>query len=154
MDKFPKRKPMHLEGFDYKTPTFYFITLCVNGRRNLLGEISQETFVPSNDSDIIIARSFSALCESFPGSSIDSYVIMPNHLHFLIFKNNEFDLIEIVKFFKVFSTKLFSREIFDNRFWQKNFYDHIVRNDEDLMNIRKYISNNPKRWYLDSLFVD
>ncbi len=154
MDKNSKRKPMHLKGFDYKTPTFYFITLCVNGRKNLLGKIDQGEFVPFNNAEIIIGRSFSALCESFPGSSIDSYVIMPNHIHFLIFKNNDIDLIEIVKFFKIFSTKMFCRELFDKRFWQKNFYDHIVRNDEDLMNIRQYISNNPKRWYLDSLFVD
>lgn len=59
---------------------------------------------------------------------------------------------EIVRQFKTFS----SRRINDKRqttgvpVWQRNYYDHIIRNEEELNEVRKYIRNNPLNWQMDS----
>ena len=112
---------------------------------------------------------------------LDYYVIMPNHLHGIIiingrgelnspandntgrmqyaptnikFKSPSQSLGAIIRGFKSAVTKRL-RESYGNpglKIWQRNYYEHIISNDLDLHNIRKYIENNPLKWELDEYY--
>jgi REP element-mobilizing transposase RayT len=43
---------------------------------------------------------------------------------------------------------------FDKRIWQRNYYEHIIRNHKELHEIREYIVNNPAKWELDQYYMD
>ncbi|MFH1093942.1 MAG: transposase [Candidatus Omnitrophota bacterium] len=96
---------------------------------------------------------------------IDTFIIMPNHIHGILiiddlnkregYKPSPTDksylLSEIIRGFKTFSSKRINKIINkDNKFkWQRSFYDHIIRNDKSLYNIREYIANNSAMWEKD-----
>lgn len=88
---------------------------------------------------------------------------MPNHLHGIIVIDTDRrgevpspKLGNVVGYFKYQSTKEINqkRDISGVRFWQRNYYEHIVRNDEDLNRIREYIRNNPQNWTTDENYMN
>jgi len=104
----------------------------------------------------------------YPHVALDAFVIMPNHIHGIIvladptvvgagFKpaptmvNKRHRLTEIIRAFKTFS----SRRINESHgtpgrpVWQRSYYEHVIRNENDLDEVRKYIVNNPLKWDLD-----
>ncbi len=63
---------------------------------------------------------------------------------------------DIVDWFKTMTTNEYIREVkrqgwppFPGRLWQRNYYEHIIRGDDELRSIREYIANNPLRWPID-----
>jgi len=103
----------------------------------------------------------------YPNVVLDEFIIMPNHLHGLIIINGcrggvtpplqqpikSQTLGQVVAYFKYQTTKKINEIIGmpGNPIWQRNFYDHIIRNDESLERIRNYIINNPLDWNYDKL---
>jgi REP element-mobilizing transposase RayT len=93
-----------------------------------------------------------------PYVDLDIWVIMPDHLHGIIVLLNDEDipvsvpkrkpLGRLVGAFKTVSTKALNQrwETPGVRFWQRNYYEHIVRDERDLARIRAYIAANPRRW--------
>ncbi len=90
--------------------------------------------------------------EKFENITIDYYVVMKDHVHIIIFidRQEEISLFEIMKWFKTMTTNEYIRgvragiyESFEKKFWQRSYYEHIIRNDEDLLEKREYILNNP-----------
>ena len=88
----------------------------------------------------------------FDNVTVDYYVVMKDHIHFIVFinKKNETNLYAILKWFKTMTTNEYIRgvrdgkyEPFEKKFWQRGYYEHIIRNDEDLTEKREYIINNP-----------
>lgn len=100
----------------------------------------------------------------FPNIAIDKYVIMPDHLHFIITIQERHigrSLPDVMRFFKTMTTNEYLREIknnalppIDQKLWQKSYYDHVIRNQEDYNQIWEYIENNPKKWALDQLYAE
>jgi len=101
---------------------------------------------------------------------LDSFIIMPNHVHGIIqinYSNVEmgfkpistgkikrYPLSEIIRGFKTFSSRKINLNDSNINFkWQKSYYDHIVRDEEDLNRIRNYIQNNPLNWYRDRNYL-
>ena len=80
-----------------------------------------------------------SLPERFSGLKIDWYILMPTHLY-MIFVLNEIkkDLPEIIRTFKALVTRNTRM-----KFWQRNYYEHAIRNEDALLKIREYIQNNP-----------
>lgn len=83
---------------------------------------------------------------------------MPNHLHVILVLNHDHTTVRkplgrLVGAFKTVTTKqinqLYQPPI--ALFWQRNYYEHVIRNEADLMRLREYIANNPLKWALDSL---
>ena len=71
-------------------------------------------------------------------------------------KRSEYDLFDIVGWFKTMVTNEYIRGVkvgiyqpFDKKLWQRGYYEHIIRNDDDLYEVRRYISENPVRWLID-----
>jgi len=78
--------------------------------------------------------------------SVPVYCLMPNHLHFLVYgKMEETPITEFVRRFKSYTSKMSKTDFGIFPLWQKRFYDHVVRKTESLINIGKYIYNNPVR---------
>jgi len=81
---------------------------------------------------------------------------MPNHIHGIIILKKGIALTRVIQAFKSLSTNEYIRgvkaqgwEKFDGTLWQRSFYDHVIRNDQDLFRIQEYILNNPLQWALD-----
>ena len=101
----------------------------------------------------VVESTIKYINENTPNVEISRYVIMPNHIHLLVeIHNPEINnaggcgnppLQEIVRRLKTFTTKQYG-----NPFWQRSFYDHIIRNEEDYFNHLRYIDENPEKWLL------
>ena len=159
--KMIRRKPNRLRNYDYSQNGYYFVTVCTMSRKEFFGDIKGPKMEP-NRYGKIVERCWYDLPRHCPNCSLDSFVIMPNHVHGVVVIGNTavgngfkpfptHGLSEIVRGFKTFSSLRINERIFGNdRFqWQKSFYDHIVRSEKSLDLIREYIQNNPLKWDLD-----
>ena len=160
------RRSIRLKGYDYTTQGAYFVTICVYGRACMLGGVVDGD-MRLNDWGHVVAESWLWLADQYPYVALDAWVIMPNHLHGIIFiRENDRSpdggsyttlkpksLGRLIGAFKTVSTKRIN-EIRDNPgaiFWQRNYWEHIIRNETSLNAIRDYIQTNPSRWRDDQL---
>ena len=172
------RKPNRLQHYDYSQPGYYFVTTCTQNRKELFGKIVDGQMIP-NAAGKMVAKTWHELSIFYHGIRTDQFQIMPNHLHGIIiivgdgpravpnearFNPNgqprgvvpTFSLSEVVHRFKSLTTRLYIEgvktkgwEPFNAKLWQRSFYDHVIRDDESLDDIRAYIKNNPQNWALD-----
>jgi putative transposase len=166
------RRSIRLKGFDYSRSAVYFVTICVQNRECLLGTISQHKML-LNDSGQMVSAEWLALTSRFPSVILDEFVVMPNHFHGIIyilpdsFVGSVPEVIDrptlgkIIGAFKSIVTDLYITGVqnqgwapFDKRLWQRNYYEHIVRDDSALQKIQQYIRDNPLTWETDSLHPD
>ena len=158
MTELPKRGRNRLKEYDYRTPGAYFVTICVKEHRNLLGNV-----IVGADAHIgprVVLSACGAVVEGYvktiPG--VVDYVIMPNHLHLYLEVPIAEDgpmwasaptqsLSDRIRSFKIMVTKAVGEPLF-----QRSFYDHVVRNEEDALRIRQYIRENPAKWREDRFY--
>ena len=158
----PKRKPTRLKGYDYSTPGAYFITICTKDRKELLSKIivgDDEGIVPQNNLSkigLICERYINNINIKYENVTVDKYVIMPNHIHLIIFLHGTMkassptkNIETIIRSFKTMVTK----EI-GNSIWQRSYHDHIIRGEKDYQKIWEYIDTNPTKWELDCFYND
>lgn len=130
MEKLPVRKNIRLKYYDYKQNGYYFVTICCyNFQPNLAKhkKLAEE-----------ILLSLSKRCL---GLQIDYFVLMPTHIHIIFISEGcEARLGEVVRIYKALVTK----ETKIKNFWQRNYYEHVIRNESALIKIREYIQNNPE----------
>jgi putative transposase len=220
----PHRKSLRLRGYDYHRAGAYFITICVQGRQSLLGEIEGGA-IHLNAAGRMVEATWRRIPERFPTTALDDWVIMPNHLHGIIILGGSDPLGalhggasswvgapvwaatraaptdhrakpapvgaplvgaqsrvgtlsmrgttggasggkpaasrvptlgEVIGAFKSVSSAAYIRGVqergwapFHRRLWQRNYYEHIIRDAASLQRIREYIRNNPQRWSMD-----
>ena len=174
-NKLPKRKQPRLDNYDYSSAGAYFVTICTQNRRCILSRIVG-TGVPDcphpelSRYGEIADKCIRQLNEFYHHLSVENYVIMPNHIHLLIWvKENKTitdngqsrtpvptnveransSCSQFVSTFKRFCNKEYGENI-----WQARFYDHIIRNREDYEEHLRYIHENPIRWYDDELYTE
>jgi REP element-mobilizing transposase RayT len=162
------RRSIRLKGFDYSSPGYYFVTICVRGGQCLLGDIVDGEMVYS-EYGRIANESWLWLAENYDYISLDEWTIMPNHMHGIIIfadvgrggsrtapTGTRKPLGRLIGAFKTVSTKQINdlRDTSGAPFWQRNFWDHIIRNERALVAIRNYIINNPIHWEADRLYPD
>ena len=171
----PGRKTTRLPDYDYTQAGAYFFTVCVKEWKRMLGEVVGEDVVLTKEGEIV-QTIWNELTEHYEDIKLDAFVVMPNHVHSIVWihedkvtrvvgeglrpsptkKTKRHGLPEIVRAFKSFS----ARKITELRctqgqpFWQRSFYDHNIRDDEDLYNNRKYIQENPLKWSLDEYYKE
>ena len=169
-----------LAGRDYSQEGVYFVTICCEGRVCFLGKIQQNT-VLLNDWGKVVEEQIKLSIEKRSDWFFHQWVIMPNHLHFLIeiVKTENVDTHDvdtqasaylpqqpilhrkprsISSFVAVFKSKTTKkiREMIDNpeqKIWQNTYHDHIVRNQEGFDKIYNYIENNPSMWQEDKFYI-
>jgi len=169
----PRRRPIRLRGFDYTSPGAYFVTICTRNRACILGDLKAGS-ISLTPIGKIVQRTWAETPNHFPNVGLDEYVIMPNHLHGLLLIEDTTvgaqhaaplrvpsegaghrvqpgSLGAIIRAFKSASTRMTNMHtgLSGHRIWQRAYYEHIVRDEQDLARIRAYIQENPLRWALD-----
>ena len=144
-----------LPTWDYTRSGMYYVTICVSERKHALGHIVYDenkldhpaSFVPSKIGTACIEAGKS-LGERFDDVRLEKLTLMPDHIHMLanIDANGSTALGDVVFAFKRFVTRKARAAGFNGRLWQKNYYDHVVRDNEDVLRIMEYMENNPIRW--------
>ena len=169
MKELKQRKTPRLQGFDYNKVGAYFITICTNDRRCILSHIVGTGVLDCPKLELtrygtIADKYINQLNDFYDYISVDDYVIMPNHIHILLFikpngqsgtpvptrvnrANSVFS--KFVSTFKRFCNKEYGENI-----WQARTNDHIIRNQEDYEKHLKYIHENPIRWQFDELYSE
>ena len=156
MSKLPKRKQIRIEEFDYSTPGAYFITICSLNREKIFwsfrrGELSSPANLLLTDIGIIVDNEIKKMNGIYNNVKVDKYCIMPDHIHLIVSINADAlgrtqfapTISRVTKQFKGSITKQVGRPI-----WQKSFYDHGIRNQQDYDEIWAYIENNPLKYAL------
>ena len=145
----PKRKTIRLKDYDYSEVGMYFITICIKDRIELLGQIKNEKYIELSKEGRIVDEAINKLKKAYLNIEIDEYVIMPNHIHLIIIihEKNKITISRIIQQFKWGVTRKVGSSIF-----QKLFYEHIVRNKKEYLNIKEYIQNNVINWKNDKYF--
>ena len=172
MDKeLPKRKRNRLCYFDYSSGGIYFITICTQNRKNIFWTKKQPDFVgediilPSENINLsaygkIVNNVINDIPNHYANVEILQYVIMPNHIHILLYlPYNDGRIISSPTINKPIFTIIgqMKREISKRigiPIWQRSFHDHIVRNKTDYEKISKYIYENPIKWQYDCFYTD
>jgi putative transposase len=187
------RRSIRLKGYDYSQEGAYYVTIVTWQREFLFGNIVNQEMILSPYGEIV-QKWWNEIPVHFPNVETDAFMIMPNHIHGIIYildgrgtasypqgvpvprddgentisKNNDmsgtnlggetpplrtFDGIptlgQIIAYFKYQSTKEMNG--IENtgtitKFWQRNYYEHIIRDDKDLQNKTDYIEANPLLW--------
>jgi len=164
------RRSIRLKGYDYSQGGAYFVTVCVRNR-----ELCFEKYRGLQE---IVRQQWEELPQRFPDLILDEFTIMPNHIHGILIvgadrsaenvgatlavaQNNGAGarpaptVGEIVGAFKSLCihdwlTYMKEKKIDAvGKFWQRNYYEHVIRNEYELNKIREYIKNNPLKWSLD-----
>lgn len=158
-----RRQNMRLSGYDYSQPGAYFVSICAQHRECLFGEITDGK-MQLNEIGKIVVECWNHIPQHFPSVELGDYVIMPNHMHGIISWNTTTRrgevtspaLGKIIAYFKYQSTKHINQHhnTPGTRIWQRNYHDHIIRDDKDLQRLRQYIQDNPMKWALDQLHPD
>lgn len=157
------RRSIRLPDHDYSQPGAYFITICTFQRECLFGEIIEGN-IQLNEYGKIVQDRWSALPNHYPNLYLDAFVVMPNHVHGILVLLNppvgaglqtcpanppkQYAISEMVRGFKTYSARRINdlREQAGTPVWQRNYYEHIIRNETELSAIREYIVNNPAQW--------
>ena len=168
------RRSIRLKGYDYSQPGAYFVTVCTNKWKCLFGEIVGGTMV-LNQLGQIVSGCWNEIPEHFPNVELDEFVTMPNHLHGIVVTANKNQLsacrgtacraptVEsfgkpvagslstIMRSFKSAVTKEINkmRGTPNLPIWQRNYYEHVLRNEDKLNRTREYVLNNPLQWQFD-----
>ena len=163
MNNLPKRKSVRLSGYDYSSDGLYFVTVCTEKRACILSQVVgcgvlDAPRIVLTDLGQKIENQINKMNGLYNDISVKKYVVMPNHLHLIIeicggtsgtpCPTNS-SLSKFIGTFKRFVNSEAGKNI-----WQKSFYDHIIRDDEDLFNKGKYIENNPANWLEDELYTN
>ncbi|HEY9692650.1 MAG TPA: transposase [Oculatellaceae cyanobacterium] len=148
------RRSIRLPGYDYTQAGLYFITICIWQRECLLGHVINST-VELNRYGQVVQYNWNLLAKKFTNVQLDEFVIMPNHIHGVIklIESGNQPLSEVIRSFKTSSTRRINqlRESIGVPVWQRNYYEHIIRNEESFNIICEYIINNPLSWEQDQL---
>jgi REP element-mobilizing transposase RayT len=164
-----RRKALRLPEYDYSSPGAYFVTICTFQREFRLGKVI-DGIMQISEEGLIVEKTWAGLIDHYYYVMLDELIVMPNHVHGILFitenptfpvgaglrpaptrPDNRCGLSELVRALKSFS----AREI--NKlngtpgapFWQRGYYEHIIRDEESLNLIRGYIADNPQQLSLD-----
>jgi len=174
------RRSIRLKEYDYSQAGAYFVTICVQGRKCLFGNIVAGQ-MQLNDAGRICISTWNDLPQHYRNVVLDEYIVMPNHFHGIVVLNEapgfidpigagfidavgagfkpalaRHGLSEIVRAFKTFSARKINAQnkTYGVKLWQRNYYEHVIRDDNDYQRAAEYIINNPVKWEEDELWVE
>ncbi len=151
------RRSLRLRGHDYSSPGAYFVTICASS--HLFGRVRTADMILSRFGEIA-RQCWTSIPNHFPHVRIDAFVVMPDHVHGILLLGARYprtcaigrispgSLDAVVRSFKsaVASRINALRGAGVGGIWQRNYFDQVVRNLDDLNRVRRYIRENPARW--------
>ena len=176
------RKSIRLKEFDYTQPSWYYVTICTENKGNILGEVQSGKMILTEYGKIAETEWLNTKTIR-PNVNLDYFVIMPDHIHGIVIINERQQyrinadcrdtelrvptieqfgkpvpgsLPTIIRSYKATVTKQINelRNTLRIKFWQRNYYEHIIRNEKELYRIRKYIEQNPLKWEIEKGFPE
>lgn len=164
MNNLPKRLPTRLKDFDYSRGGAVFITICVKDRKSILSTIKKdektgECLLVLSESGEIVKNFLNIISEKYPCFSVDNSVIMPDHIHLILTKDNlipnKITTSQVIGWFKYNVTKEINKisNSSGEKVFQRSFYDHIIENEKDYIEHWNYIYDNPFKQSDELFFV-
>jgi REP element-mobilizing transposase RayT len=165
------RRSIRLQGYDYSQNGCYFITICTQDHISLFGKVYVGKMI-KNIYGNMVEHTWKDLTKHNHHVKLDEFIVMPNHIHGIVILDNNFGLTysgaglepaptntihkyhgipEIVRQLKTFSARHINkiRNSPGDRVWQRNYYERIIRNEREYLNVVKYIIENPLKWDSD-----
>lgn len=165
---------MRLQDFDYTRAGAYFVTIVSEGRCCRFGEVV-DGVMHLNEAGRMVDATWQDLPSSLVGVDVDTSVVMPNHVHAIIVLPDRAPtrgaptdatdmadgegnphLGDVVGAFNSLTTVAYARGVrshgwtpFVGRLWQRNYYEHVIRDEDALNRIRQYVADNPACWIDD-----
>ncbi|MEX2158171.1 MAG: transposase [Dehalococcoidia bacterium] len=168
------RRSIRLPGYDYTAAGSYFVTINATRAHGLLFGTVVDGEVVLNEYGVFVRDEWERSARIRPELELGAYVVMPNHLHGIVtLVGDRFvgahghaplhapslhrpprSIGAFVARFKGAVTRRINalRETEGTPVWQRNYYEHVVRDDEDLSRIRAYIEDNPRNWEDDEYY--
>lgn len=173
MEEGKRRRSIRLPDYDYTSGGVYFVTVCTYRRACVLGSVVEAEVSLSRFGALVREEWFrTATLRPYVELEEAAFVVMPNHVHGIIWIDDDAvgarrrrapaperfgspvrgSLATIVRAFKAVTTRRINelRGTPGEPFWQRNYYEHVIRDDRSLRQIRQYIADNPLRWATDS----
>ncbi len=168
----PKRKSTRLKYYDYSSAGAYFVTICVNDRKPLLSDIIKTSADPLVGEGLappvysvelkpcgeVAKEQLQAIPIRFPSVTVDDFVIMPDHIHAIIFLHRNTGgaspsptLDNVICAFKSLTSRICKQRHGIEKIFQRSYAEHIIRDQEDYIRRKNYMYKNPMRWYYDEL---
>lgn len=163
MTYYQNRQTIRLQHYDYTNHGYYFITICCINRLHLFGHIIDNQMI-LNDCGKIAHDTWLDNQDKRQNIQLHNFIIMPNHMHAIIEIKEKLTNIHQDKFISQSNTigsiilgykssvSSQLKHIFNHSVWQKNYYEHIIRNEQSYQMISEYISNNPALWEQDRFY--
>ena len=168
------RRSIRLKGYDYSQSGMYFVTICVQNGQCLFGQITNGKII-LNEYGQTVQMVWNELPQHYSNVQLGEFVVMPNHVHGIIIITNDnvadnnviavgagfvraglkpAPLSEIVRALKTFSARKINelRNSQGEKLWQRNYWEHIIRNEKSYQYIVNYIVNNPANWEKDKFY--
>jgi len=169
------RHSTRLKGYDYSQAGAYFVTIVSYGRECLFGDVV-EGVMRVNALGRIVQESWDEIPVHFPNTQVNPFITMPNHVHGIVLIFDDIrrgtiyraptthtptqqiekfgkptigSLPTIIRTFKGSVTRCAGRDLDSGNIWQRNYYEHIIRNQADYERIAGYILDNPLNWNQD-----
>lgn len=159
------RRSIRLKGYDYSQSGLYFITICVKNNACLFGEIVNGVLL-LNDAGKMVETEWTKLPDRFKNIELHEFIVMPNHFHAILeivgatlmdaqnadepVKKTVGDMVgafqSIVTVEYIRGVKNNDWQPFDRKLWHRNYWEHIIRNEQSYQTISEYIINNPLKW--------
>ncbi|HEU5227535.1 MAG TPA: transposase [Ktedonobacteraceae bacterium] len=140
------RRSIRLQNYNYASKKSYFVTICTQGRLPCFEQPALRT---------ILEETWHTLPERFAGLVLDEYVIMPDHVHFIVqlsaSASKHITLGQVVGAYKSLTSVKWLKHIEmtglneQGKFWQRNYIERVICDEDELARIREYIRNNPLR---------
>ena len=156
MNDLPKRKQIRIENYDYSTTGAYFVTVCTANREKIFwngvgADIIRPQNVPLSHAGKIAEQAILQMVDHYNNITVDKYCVMPDHIHLVLRIESDIDgriisaptVSTVIGSMKRWASRQIGRPI-----WQKSFYDHGIRNQQDYDEIWQYIENNPLKYLL------
>jgi putative transposase len=165
----PRRSSLRLQHYDYSQSGAYFVTICTNKKEPIFGQIVEDEIRLSVRGQFV-QSTWESLPIRYPKIQTDAFIVMPNHIHGIIMivgdnvgaihvlplhqsriQRRRMLLPNAIGYFKINSSKQINltRGTHGKRVWQRNYYEHVIRNENELFNLRHYILRNPALWLKD-----
>lgn len=154
-----QRKPNRIPEFDYSQNGAYFVTICTQDRKKILSKIVGDGFPVPKPIGLVADEYIRKIPEKYPTVVIDRHMIMPDHIHILLRINTAINgtgdpsptMGNVIGWYKYQVTKQVNLQMNtpNVRLFQRSYYDHVIRNQQDYNEIWEYIDNNPQKWVLE-----
>ena len=167
--EYPKRKQIRLKDYDYSLNGAYFVTVCTEKRENLFLFVGAAPCGRPHPAREIAETWIRKIPEKFPTVSVQNFVVMPNHIHLLLLFSDQGTtgghvgppLQNVMDWYKTMTTNAYIRGVqggalpsFHKKIWQRGYYEHVIRNEQDYLNVWTYIDQNPARWAEDEYYTE